>query len=117
MTKKIAISVPDDVADRLSQESNVSAYITDAVRRRMDGERSLEMMRAAGVTITDEGRARARAERERLEASITPELQDKAEQIRVLIIAARNGTSTLRGDALIERIQQISRGDIGEAAA
>src|SRR5689334_23302056 len=38
MTKKIAISVPDDVAARLEREPNVSAFVTEAVRTRMDAE-------------------------------------------------------------------------------
>jgi hypothetical protein len=38
MTKKLAISVPDDVAARLDQESNVSASITEAVRVRIAAE-------------------------------------------------------------------------------
>ena len=37
MTKKIAISIPDDVAEKLGEIDNVSAYVTEAVRRRMRG--------------------------------------------------------------------------------
>jgi hypothetical protein len=110
MTKKIAISVPDDVADRLSYESNVSAYITDAVRRRMDAERTREMMKSAGFDITEEGLAEAASALDEVRASITPELRVKAQRIRALIAWAREGTAA---DALeaIDRIQQISQGE------
>jgi hypothetical protein len=32
MTAKISISLPDDAAERLSQQPNVSAYVTEALR-------------------------------------------------------------------------------------
>jgi hypothetical protein len=110
MTKKIAISVPDDVADRLSYESNVSAYITDAVRRRMDAERTRQMMKSAGFDFTEESLAEAASALDEVRASITPELRVKAQRIRALMAWAREGTAA---DALeaIERIQQISHGE------
>ena len=72
MTKKIAISVPDDVADRLSAGDieNVSAYVTDAVRRVMRTEQTKRSLRAAGFVIADEGIERWR---ERLAKGPTPE--------------------------------------------
>jgi hypothetical protein len=57
MTKKIAISIPDDVAERLAAGDieNVSAYITEAVRRRIVVESTRDFLRAHGVNVTDEG--------------------------------------------------------------
>jgi len=78
MTKKLAVSVPDDVAERLSQEPNVSAYVTDAVRRRMAGEKSLEMLRGLGFDLSPEKMAEAREEYRALIDGITPELRAEA---------------------------------------
>lgn len=75
MTKKIAISVPDDVAERLSADDidNVSAYITEAVRRRIASERTRNALQAAGFTITEEGLGRWRQRIADLEARQTAE--------------------------------------------
>ena len=90
MTKKIAISVPDDVAERLAKEPNVSAFVTQAVRRQMVGETTREMLAAAGFEITDEDIAEARAEMERLRATITPELRAEAARLREEVMAMRS---------------------------
>jgi hypothetical protein len=75
MTKKIAVSVPDDVAERLSADDidNVSAYITEAVRRRMRGEETRRLLKQAGFDITDEGVERWRQRLAELDARHTPE--------------------------------------------
>lgn len=85
MTKKIAISVPDDVADRLAQEPNVSAFITESVRIRIAAERVRRAMTDAGVPLTDEGLANAGRKLDELQASITPELRRQAAEIRARI--------------------------------
>ncbi len=85
MTRKIAISVPDDVAERLEREPNVSAFITEAVRRRMAGESVRNAMTAAGFTLTEEDLARAGTELDELEASVTPELRRKAMELQARI--------------------------------
>jgi hypothetical protein len=82
MTRKIAISVPDDVAERLARESNISAYVTESVRRRMEGESLRAALRARGFNITDDGVAGVGEELERVRASITPELERRAAEIR-----------------------------------
>jgi hypothetical protein len=82
MTRKITISLPDDVAERLARESNVSAYVTDSVRRRMQSESFREALRARGFEITDEDMTRAGEELDALHASITPELERRAAEIR-----------------------------------
>lgn len=62
MTKKIAISIPDDVAERLTAGDieNVSAYITEAVRRRIEVEGTRAFLAATGIHVTDEGVERRR---------------------------------------------------------
>jgi len=57
MTKKIAISLPDDVADHLAGQPNVSAYVAAAVRARMNPSRLEEMLRAVGYEITEAGKS------------------------------------------------------------
>lgn len=89
MTKKLAISVPDDVAERLAREPNVSAFITEAVRTRMISESVRNTMRAAGFKLTDEGLARAAKEIDDLEASITPELRRQAIELQARIKSGR----------------------------
>ncbi|MFB9239513.1 hypothetical protein ACFFWC_28935 [Plantactinospora siamensis] len=78
MTKKIAISIPDDVAERLEREPNVSAFITRAVRRQMAGETTRETLRSVGFRLTDEGLTEAGRKLDDAQAKITPELRAKA---------------------------------------
>ncbi|GAB7047945.1 hypothetical protein [Catenuloplanes indicus] len=82
MTKKIAISVPDDVAAHLAQQSNVSAYVTEAVRGRMHRDIVRNSLRERGHEITEASIAAARSEIDRIQASITPELRAQAEEFR-----------------------------------
>jgi hypothetical protein len=53
MTRKLAISLPDGIAERLDREKNVSAYIAETLQRRIDHERTLEMLAEAGYSFTD----------------------------------------------------------------
>jgi hypothetical protein len=55
MTRKLSISVPDDVAEHLDQVNNASAYITEAVRLRRKRERVRTMLERHGIRVTDEG--------------------------------------------------------------
>jgi hypothetical protein len=89
MTKKITISLPDDLAERLAQEPNASAYVAESLRRRVAGEKTREILRSVGFELTDEGLARADAEMEQLRASITPELRAQAAQLQAEVMAAR----------------------------
>jgi hypothetical protein len=67
MTKRVTVSLPDDVAAYLAGEKNASAAVTDALRARMRrGATTLAMLRAAGFNITDEGVAAARGKVPRL---------------------------------------------------
>lgn len=60
MTQRVTVSLPDDVAARLEAESNVSAYVAEAVRDRMARERTNALLAAHGFAVTEEGRQRAR---------------------------------------------------------
>ena len=82
MTRKLAISVPDDVAERLDREPNVSAFVSDAVRRVMVSERVRNGLAQTGFAISETGVAAAAAELEALHASVTPELRAAAAEIR-----------------------------------
>jgi hypothetical protein len=91
MTKKIAISIPDDVAERLAAGDieNVSAYITEAVRQRIVSERFREELVGLGFKITDEGIEKWRTYLAERHAQVSPDLW----------IAAR------------ERLERITRGE------
>ncbi|WP_328343697.1 hypothetical protein [Micromonospora sp. NBC_00421] len=89
MTKKIAVSLPDDVAERLAREPNVSAFVARAVRRQMAGEQTRAVLSHAGFAITDEDVARAHAEMQQLAAGITPELREQATRVQTEVRAAR----------------------------
>jgi hypothetical protein len=82
MTKKIAVSLPDDVAEWLAEKDNVSAYVAESVRIRMDAHRTREMLRSIGFELTEEGRAKAEAEIGEARAKITPELRAFAAKLR-----------------------------------
>ncbi|MEU5938606.1 hypothetical protein ABZ807_05360 [Micromonospora sp. NPDC047548] len=78
MTKKIAISVPDDVAERLAEEPNVSAFVTESIRRRMAGESTRRALEQVGFKITDEALEEAGRKLDQAHRAITPELRAKA---------------------------------------
>ncbi|GGM18659.1 hypothetical protein [Micromonospora yangpuensis] len=69
--RKLSISVPSDVAERLEAEPNASAYITQAVRDRMRLDALDAEMAHAGIQITEQGVAEARARRAAVEAEWT----------------------------------------------
>ena len=86
MTKKLTVSLPDDIAERLSRETNVSAFVAQAVRRQMDRERTVALLGKAGYDLTvgdaEEGFARLHdAQRQ-----MTPELRRQADEV---VAAAR----------------------------
>ncbi|WP_030487716.1 hypothetical protein [Micromonospora chokoriensis] len=60
MTVKRSVSLPDDVADWLDRQPNVSAAITAAVRVQMARVHLDEVLRRAGIEVTEAGRARWR---------------------------------------------------------
>jgi hypothetical protein len=89
MTKKITVSLPDDVAERLESEPNVSAFVAEAVRARMGAERMRRALQDLGFNLTDEGMAEARREREEMMAKITPELRREAVELAARIRRGR----------------------------
>lgn len=73
MTQRVTVSLPDDVAARLQHEGNASAYVTEAVRQRMNRENNARHLAAHGFTTTPEGRERARQRLAEARARMTPE--------------------------------------------
>jgi hypothetical protein len=74
MSKRVTVNLPDDVADRLAREANVSAYVTDALRERMEREQTRTLLAEHGFPpITAEGVARARQRRLAASKQLTPE--------------------------------------------
>ncbi|MFI5930753.1 hypothetical protein [Actinoplanes sp. NPDC051494] len=65
MTERITLSLPDDVAATLRAAGNMSAYVTEAVRRRTVRDRHNEAMRAVGLDPealgTEEAKRRTRS--------------------------------------------------------
>ncbi|PYC65423.1 hypothetical protein C7C45_29165 [Micromonospora arborensis] len=92
--RKLSISVPPDVAERLERESNASAYITQAVRDRMRLDALDAELAHQGIQITEQGVAEARARRAAVEADWSPErrraVRERARQHAVE--AAASGT-------------------------
>lgn len=60
MTAKLSISLPDDVAEWLGGQSNVSATVTEVLRAHIRAKRTEEILRLAGFDITDAGKKRWR---------------------------------------------------------
>lgn len=56
MTKKITISIPDEVAERLRTEENASRYFTELARRDIYREQVERHLIEVGVPLTEEGR-------------------------------------------------------------
>ncbi len=75
MTKRVTISLPDDVAGRLEQEPNASAYVTTALRRQIDRETALaELVEHFGpALLEDASRARGRARLAEAREKVPPE--------------------------------------------
>jgi hypothetical protein len=73
MTQRVTVSLPDDVAQRLQDEPNASAYVATAIRERMNREAGHRLLAEQGFNITDEGRARARERLAEADQQWTPE--------------------------------------------
>ncbi|MEW2330144.1 hypothetical protein AB0880_20290 [Micromonospora chersina] len=61
--RKLSISVPPDVAERLEREPNASAFLVDAARALMRREALAAELADQGIPVAEEGVARARAAR------------------------------------------------------
>lgn len=73
---KKSFSLPPDVAERLEREPNASAYVVDAVRARMRAEDLDAELARRGMTVSAQGRARARAQRAQVEQEWSPGRRD-----------------------------------------
>jgi hypothetical protein len=60
-TRKISVSIPEELADQLDGLPNVSEYVTEALRRRQRADSLGQVFATHGVAVTDEGKARLRA--------------------------------------------------------
>jgi Arc/MetJ-type ribon-helix-helix transcriptional regulator len=61
MTKRVTVSLPDDVAAFLDEATNASAVVAEALRAQMDRAAATEaMLRAVGFEISAGGRERVR---------------------------------------------------------
>jgi DNA-binding protein H-NS len=79
MTRRITVSIPDDVAAYLDSHPNSSAVVTEAIRARMArGEAVAQTLQAVGITLTEEGREWARS------ALRSPSREQRAESQRYL---------------------------------
>ncbi|MFF5172296.1 hypothetical protein ACFY3U_06640 [Micromonospora sp. NPDC000089] len=79
MTSKRSVSLPDDVAEWLDRQPNVSAAIAAAVRVQMAGTQLDEVLRRAGIEVTEAGKARWR---ERLAAPIPADALAEGRRMR-----------------------------------
>jgi hypothetical protein len=58
MTRKLSISLPDDVAADLDEVENASAYVAEALRRYGRARRVRAFLAEEGHVVTDEAVAR-----------------------------------------------------------
>ncbi|GAB1693966.1 hypothetical protein [Krasilnikovia sp. M28-CT-15] len=62
MTRRITVSLPDDVAEYLDSHPHATDIVTNAVRARMErAEETRKALEAVGFRSTPEGRAWARS--------------------------------------------------------
>lgn len=73
MTKRVTVSLPDDIANQLEGEPNASAYVAEAIRQRAAREQGRRILEEQGFAITDEGLARARERLAEADRQWTPE--------------------------------------------
>jgi metal-responsive CopG/Arc/MetJ family transcriptional regulator len=71
MTRRISISLPDDLAAELDAVDNASAYIAEAIRLRLRRETTRHVMVNAGYQVTEDGVQRMRERVRELEARRT----------------------------------------------
>ncbi|MBB5873831.1 hypothetical protein F4553_007265 [Allocatelliglobosispora scoriae] len=68
MTRKLSISLPDDVAEHLDHVENASAYIAEAIKLRRRRDTTRDMLSRHGIPVTDQGVAAAKTRLLDLEA-------------------------------------------------
>ncbi|MDM4723468.1 hypothetical protein QTQ03_29235 [Micromonospora sp. WMMA1363] len=77
---RLTISVPPDVAERLADEKNASAFVTERVRTHIRLEALRRDLAAAGIHVTQRGVAEARARRYVMQAQWPQERYAALEQ-------------------------------------
>jgi hypothetical protein len=83
MTRRVTVSLPDEIAAYLDTASNASATVAEALRAQMNrGAATEAMLRAAGFAVTDEGKARARAGLRPLTAEQRAEIDRRRDLLR-----------------------------------
>jgi hypothetical protein len=75
MTRKIAISLPDDIADHLRDKPNVSAYVAESIRRRIDADYVHVRLLSVGLELTDDALSTARQEFEAARGAVDDDLR------------------------------------------
>lgn len=78
MTRKLSISVPEDVAAWLDRQGNVSSAITEVIRAHLASERTIDVLLRAGFDPSVEGK---RLWRERLARPIPPHAVEAGQQM------------------------------------
>jgi hypothetical protein len=78
MTRKLSISVPDDVAAWLDRQGNVSSAITEVIRGHLASQHTAEVLRRAGFDPSEDGK---RQWRERLARPIPAHAIEAGEQM------------------------------------
>ncbi|MCG5440806.1 hypothetical protein [Micromonospora foliorum] len=74
MSTEFVIELPDELADRLAEEPDISAFVTDCVRKDMADERTLHTLRQAGFALSPARLEQAGRVLDRALELITPEL-------------------------------------------
>ncbi|MGC4834813.1 hypothetical protein ACLQ3D_09955 [Micromonospora vinacea] len=95
--RRFTISVPPDVSQILESQGNrmASAYVTESVRRRKRVEQHKELLLAAGIHVSEQGVAEARARRLGVEAEWSAErFEAERATIRAAMEAEMNGDDT-----------------------
>ncbi|MFE9194278.1 hypothetical protein ACFYL6_32200 [Micromonospora sp. NPDC007208] len=74
MSTEFVIELPDELADRLAEEPDISAFVTECVRKDMADERTLHTLRQAGFALSPARLEQAGRVLDRALELITPEL-------------------------------------------
>jgi Arc/MetJ-type ribon-helix-helix transcriptional regulator len=83
MTKRVTVSLPDDIAAFLERSDNASATVAAALRVEMDrGAATEALLKAMGFKITEEGRARWREKIKPMTAEQKARIQERFELLK-----------------------------------
>ena len=90
------MGLPDDLVEQLKDKPNLSAYVADALRRRVAADDVRARLRSVGYDITDEQVAQARADfqEERALTRANPDLRLAAAKLYAEAAAGREAPVT-----------------------